>query len=112
MAKKIKLSGTRPEAQNGLQDFQKANGNFDPYAVSPVEDTQVYTTKANKQGLTHVDDAGKKHAWPLGALSREAENGKVEFLDKEGEPVKVGEDFATISVPNRIGRDAMGMMLA
>lgn len=108
MSKKIKMEGVVPEPQNGLKDFQEKNGTFDPYKVAPVAKTDEYETKSGKTGLVHVDDQGKKHAWPLAALSRESE--KVKFINGN-KPAKVGEKFTSIEVPDRMGRGAMGEML-
>ena len=108
--RKIALKGVVPAPADGLRQFQEANGTLTPYPVAPVADSPTYETRAGKQGVTHITDKKEKHCWPLSILSREASNGKVQFLNGT-KPASVGDNFTTIAVPERMGRDMQGAML-
>ena len=108
---RLRSSGIRPESAGGLEAWQKQNGSFGDYPVSPVTSVGEYITKARKRGLIHIDDHGEKHPWSMSQLSAAAEEGKCRFVNATGQPVEVGQHYEEIILPERIGRDEEGSMV-
>jgi hypothetical protein len=101
------------EPKTGLDRFKEANGDFSPYAVAPVgKKSGEYVTASKKTGYSHVEeDTGKKHAWHPNLLSVAVGEGKIQAVNAQGKPAKIGEVVVNITVPEKMGRDSEGHML-
>ena len=96
-----------------LEKFQKENGVFNSYPVSPVDPTnsREYVSTRGKHGFTHVTPEGNKFAWHAALLSVAISEGKITAFTEAGLPAKVGDTVAKIVPPVKMGRDDVGRML-